>query len=542
MAHDPKNAANADEVQPETANTEDGQENSQDSSEKDLPKNTVEVEDSGTLKKKVTVTVPRERIDAKQNEMFGKLSSTAQVPGFRIGRAPRRLIEKRFGKDVDQDVRNALIGESLGSAIEDAGLKTLGEPEGLDLEKVEIPEEGDLSFSFEVEVEPEFELPEVTGIEVTKEIFDVDNKKIDEYIQNLREGQARYETTDQAAQDGDGVITAAKITGEGVSWDNPRVPMRVAPGTIESLPLVDLGEKLKGKKVGDVVTITTKAADAHPNEDWRGKDLAIELTIHEVQRRIVPELNEEFATTRGFESLENFREFIADRLTSRVKQEVQKSLRGQICSYLLEKTDFQLPEGVVRQQTYRTLQRHYVDLLQAGVPREKIDENMTHLQAAAAEKAEQDLRLSFILSKIAESMNIEVGDAEVNARIAQMAREQGRRPERLRQDLAADGSIEQVSLAIRDERTLDQLLKDAKIAEKTAEEIQAEHKEKKKSVKKDDQPADKKKDAPKADKEEKPKKEAAKKKPVEEEKPKAKKAPEKTPEKKAANKSTKKTK
>jgi trigger factor len=524
MAQDPETAANADDVQEE----------SQDSSENNLPKNTVEVEDAGTLKKKVTVTVPREKIDAKRNEMFGELSNTAQVPGFRIGRAPRRLIEKRFGKDVGEDVRNALIGESLGSAIEDADLKTLGEPD-LDLEKVEIPDDGDLSFSFEVEIEPEFDLPDVKGIELTKEIFDVDNEKIDEYIQNLREGQARYEKTDKPAGDGDGVITAARITGEGVAWDSPRVPVRVAPGTIESLPLVDLGEKLKGKKVDDVVTITTKAADAHPNEDWRGKDLTIELTIHEVQKRVVPELNEEFAIARGFDSLKDFREFVATNLKNRVESEIQKNLRGQICSYLLDKTDFELPEGVVRRQTYRTLQRHYIDLLQAGVPKEKIDENMTHLQAAAVEKAQQDLRLSFILSKIAEGMEIEVTDDEVNSRVAQMARSQGRRPERLRQELTADGSLEQVSLAIRDERTLDQLLHDAKIVEKTPEEIKAGQKEAKKSAKKSSEPADKKKDAQKAARDETPKKEAKK--------PKAaKKAPEKKAAKKSAKSSAKKPK
>jgi len=82
----------------------------------DLPANQIDVADSGTLKKKVTVTVSRERIDAKRNEMFGELSESAQVPGFRIGRAPRRLIEKRFGKEITTDVRNALVGEEIGRA------------------------------------------------------------------------------------------------------------------------------------------------------------------------------------------------------------------------------------------------------------------------------------------------------------------------------------------------------------------------------------------------------------------------------------------
>lgn len=502
-----------------------------------LPRNAVTVEDAGTLKKKVVVTIPREKIDAKRNEMFGELSSSAQVPGFRVGRAPRRLIEKRFGKDVAQDVRNALLGEALGEAIEETKLKTLGEPD-LDLEKIELPEAGDLTFSFEVEVEPEFDLPDVKGIEVTKEIFDVTSEKIDEYIQNLREGRARYEKTDEAARQGDGVLAAVRITGEDVAWDNPRVPLRVAPGVIEGLPLVDLAEKLAGKKVGEAVTLSAKAAETHPNEAWRGKDLTIDLTIHEVQRRIVPELNEEFALACGFASVEEFRAFVSDRLKARVEHEIQRSLRGQICQYLLDKTSFELPEGVVKRQTYRTLQRHYIDLLQAGVPREKIDENLAVLQASAAEKARQDLKLSFILSRIAEERKVEVTEEEINARVAQMARSQGRRPERLRQELAADGSLEQVGLAIRDEKTLDLLLAEAKIVEKTSEEIRADAeakqpKKEKSGAKKSAGDSEKKKAAekdspkePSAAREKKAKPRAEK--PESDEKPKAKKASKKS--------------
>jgi len=134
----------------------------------------INVEDAGTLRKKVTVTVPADRIAAKQSELFGELSRTAQVPGFRIGRAPRRLIEKRFGKEVVQDVRNAIIGESLGRAIEKSELNTLGEPD-LDLDKIQLPEAGDMTYDFQVEVKPEFDLPELEGIEVEKQTVEVDD-------------------------------------------------------------------------------------------------------------------------------------------------------------------------------------------------------------------------------------------------------------------------------------------------------------------------------------------------------------------------------
>ncbi len=497
----------ADEAQkPEANETQDAQQ------EDNLPKNTVEVEDAGTLKKKVTVTVLRARIDGKRDEMFVELSDSAQIPGFRPGRAPRRLIEKRFGKDVTQDVRNSLVGEAIGDAIEDADIKTLGEPD-LKLDDIELPDEGDMTFSFEVEVEPEFDLPETKGIDVNKEIFEVDNDKVDEYIQNIREGRARYEKTDQASQEGDSVVTSAKITAEGVDHENPRIVLRVAAGLVEDLPIVELGTELAGKKVGDVATMKVTAAETHPNEDWREKELTVELTIQEVNQRILPELDEEFATTSGFDSLENFREYIATQLKGRVEQEIHNSLRQQICQYLLEKTEFELPAGAITKHTQSTLQRQLVQLLQSGVPREKIDENLAKLQAAAQEQAEKDLKLSFVLTKIADNLGIEVDEGEVNSRIAQMAAQYNRRPERLRQELAADGSLEQVGVSILEEKALDKLLEDANIVEvepekKAKEAKKPAKKAAKKTAKKAEKNAD---DKPEKKAAKKPAKKAAKK-------------------------------
>jgi trigger factor len=443
-----------------------------DAPEDNRPKVDVEVSEAGTLKKKVTVTVPRERIDAQYEEMFGELSQSAQVPGFRIGRAPRRLIEKRFGKDIEQDVRNAVLGEALGEGIEQAGLKTLGEPD-LDLEEITIPEEGDLTFDFEVEVAPEFDLPEVKGIRVEREPAEVDDERIDEYLDNLRESQARYEKTDEPAEAGDGILASVKITGEDVEHENPRVQTRVAPGVIEGLPLIELETDLAGKKTGETVTITTAAADSHPNEDWRGKELSIELTVHEVNRRILPELDEEFAQARGFDSMKEFREVLGEQLQQRVEQETQNSLRSQICDYLLGNTDFELPEGVIKRYTARMLQRQYIQLLSAGVPQERIAENLAQMQAAAEQRAQRDLKLSFILAKVAEEEQIEVDDDEVNARIAQIATMNNRRPERLHQELAAEGALEQITESIHEEKALDKLLEEADVVE-----VQPEQKDK----------------------------------------------------------------
>lgn len=428
----------------------------------------VEITDAGTLKKKVSVTVPEAAIQSKRDEMFGELMTSAQVPGFRIGHAPRRLIEKRFGREVSHDVRNAVIGESLGQVLEEAKLSVLGEP-SLDLDAIELPESGDLEYAFEVEVAPEFELPELKGIPVRKPVQAVTDERIDEAIDRMRLNEARYERADEPAQDQDVVLARAKITGEGIDASESSVRLRVAPGQIEGLPLVELGKELTGKEAGQTVTLSTTVPDVHPNESWQGKELSIELTVNEIQRRVLPEANDAYAGEKGFESLAEMRTYLAGRMGRQIEMDTQRAMRRQVLDYLVAQTQFDLPEGAARRHAARTLQRRYIDLLSMGIPREQVDERMTEIQAAAAEQSQRDLKLGFVLQKIADERKIKATEEEVNARVAAMAQQYGRRPDRIRQELEADGAIQQVYVAIQEEKALDALLKDAEVTEVQAD-------------------------------------------------------------------------
>jgi len=447
----------------------------------------VKVEDAGTLKKRLTVTVSADRIAAKRDEMFGELGQTAQVPGFRVGHAPRRLIEKRFGKEITDDVRNALIGESMGKAVEKAGLKMLGEPE-IDLGKIELPEQGDLSYGFDVEIMPDFELPALEGIEVRKPVIELTDERIDGYIDQIRESRAKYEQTDKPAHQGDTIVCGAKISGEGIEpLERPGLTLRAAPGQIEGLPLVDLGKELTGKKAGDTVSIEVKAPVSHPNEAWREKELKVELSISQVRRRILPELNEEFASSMGFEGLKELREYIVTQSSQRIETEVRQDMREQVRQYLLDNAAMDLPQAAAARHCASVLRRRYIDLLYRGMPREKIEENLAQLQAAADQQAQREMKLSFILAAVAEKYELKVDEAEVNARIARMAGEYGRRPERLRQELSADGTISALEDSLKEEKALEKLLELAKITEVSDDQAVAKKTKPKKSRKPSDE-------------------------------------------------------
>lgn len=499
----------------------------------DLPEYAFETEDVGKLKKRVTITVPPERVEAKRNEMFGQLSDSAQVPGFRIGRAPRRLLEKRFGREVREDVRNALVGESLGQVEDKTQLKAIGEPD-LKLDEIELPDSGPMVYSFEIEVVPEFDLPELEGIPVEKHTIEINEERIDQSLEEWRLGFAKYEAADDAAAANDTVAARVRITGEDIEpVQRDGQVLRVAQGQVEGLPLMDLGTELAGKKSGETATLTVDVPQAHPNEAWRGKKLTVELTVNEVRKRVLPELTDEFARSHGLESVKDLRETVGKSLTARVEQESLRLLRNQVRQYLLDQVELDVPAGAAERHTTSVLQRRYVDLLQQGVPRERIDESLTELQAAAGEQALRQLKLEFILSKIAEEKEFTVSDEEVNSRVTEMARQADRRPERLRQELDADGSLALVETMLRDEKVLDFLLDKAKIAEPAPEKAKpqkepakAKKKAKKKSAKAKARPpaaeeeaapkaaaaeADKTEDKPPAEAKKKAKKKAAKK-------------------------------
>jgi len=429
-----------------------------------LPDNTVTIEDAGTLRKQVSIEVSRQRIDAKFDEMFGELRRSAQVPGFRVGRAPRKLIEKRFGKEVSEDVRNNLVAESIGKALEDAGFKALGEPE-LTLDEIELPDEGELTFSFEVEVAPEFDLPEYKGLAVTRPVVEITDERVQEAIDTFRRRLARLKPVDEPAAEGDFVVAEVSLKGEGIDQTIPNAELRVAPGMVEGIPLEDLPKALIGKAAGEQAELTAKVPAGHPNEDWREKDVTISFEVKDVKRLELPELTDELAALAGAASADEMRETTRAQLESRVSVEQQRAMRDQICSTLMEKTDFEVPPQAAERSAVRLLQRRCINLMMQGVPREEIERNMDQLELEARQQAGVQMKLTFILGKLADAEGIEVDEGEVNSRIAEIARSQNRRPERLRHELREDGTLETLAVTMREEKAIDKVLELGKITD-----------------------------------------------------------------------------
>jgi trigger factor len=448
------------------------------------PKNTVTIEEAGPCKKKVSIEIPEEAIKMATDEQYENLRKEALLPGFRKGRAPRRLLEKRFGKETTEQIKLSLLAEASESALKDNELDTLGEPD-IDFEKIEMPEEGPLKFDFEVEVRPEFELPELEGISVTKTTLEVTDEQIDREIERLQRWSGVWTPRkDGAVEPEDQIIADALIKTEGVEeqqkLDNIEIHIR-QNGFVGEVPVEKLDELLTGAKCGETKEINVDVPKTYFREEYRGKKVEISVEIKDIKWLKPAELDQAFLTRLGMEDENELREKTQDTLQSRLETQVRTEMSEQIYQYLHDNTNLELPLDIVAQQATSLLQRQYQNLMMRGLPREQLNEQLEQLQAGSEEQAKKQLKTFFIMDKVAEKLDIKVSDEEINGHIAQLAIQRQQRPEKMREDMERNGSLAQFTLEVRQNKCVEKLLETANITEKKPE----------KKAKKDKKPAKK---------------------------------------------------
>ncbi|NIA07835.1 MAG: trigger factor [Actinobacteria bacterium] len=433
----------------------------------DLPENNVTVEEIGPSRVRIKIEVPPERIESRLDKDLEELRHTAAVPGFRVGRAPRKLIEKRFGSDARDRLKNVLVAESLQEAIEGRELKTLGDPQ-LDFDKIELPEEGPLTFEVETDIEPAFDLPELEGVAVTKPAVAVEDKDVDAAIKTMLAREGVYEPVTGTAKKGDQVIGDLWLK-VGDKEITRRDDMALFAGPTEmalmSVKLNDLCEKFVSAKVGSEATAEVAVGEDHPDEEIRGKKGTVGLAVKEIKRLKVPSLTGEWLKKAGFESEQEFRSMVKNNLQQQAEQRTAENMRGQLRDYLLSRTTLELPEKLSAEQAERGRLRQVVRLMQMGIPEQQAHEVVDKKAEETRNQALDETKMFFILNRIAGEYEIEVDDAEVNGQIAGMAAMYGQRPEKMRQQLAQSGRLGIMANQIREQKVLDKLLSQAKITE-----------------------------------------------------------------------------
>lgn len=420
----------------------------------------VEIEEIGPCKKLLKVEIPKEKIDDEWQEQLKELCRMADLPGFRKGKAPRSLVERKFGDRLMEDVKQKLVSSTYEEAVEKNKLSPVGEPEISDV-NMELGKP--LNFEVTMEVLPTFEIGEYKGMQLKKESVSVTDKDIKTALKTIS-GQKTQLTIvkDGKVEDDDYIICDCKVkVDRKIVFEDEDLEVMVSGSTVADINVPDLKSNLLDTKSGGKCSIDVQLGDNFSVEQYRNKPAKLEISVKEIKRPVSPEIDDEMAKQMGYDSLAELSEFVSKKLEAEKKRMVDNDMREQIYKNLLEMANFDLPKDVIESQTNKRLHRHQIELLNRGTPLEEIEKDMGNLKNASEESVIKDFKLSLILERIAEKEKIFVTEAEVNQRINTLANMYGTEPSKMRNQLEKIGNIPNLRYQMKESKTVDFLIKEA---------------------------------------------------------------------------------
>ncbi len=447
--------------------------------EKPASKNTVKITDIGPCLKKISIEIPADSVNEQVGTSLDTVLGETELPGFRKGRAPKRLVEKRFGTTIRREAKNQLVAQAYTEAIEEHKLRVIGDPTSEMLAKIDIEDGKPLAFDLEVEVLPEFELPSLEDIGVKKPVLEVTDEMVQKEVDRLLLNEGRLEPKEKPGKGdyltGHAVMTDADgKTPHDIQDAVVQVPTddKGGKGMILGVMVDDFAKQLGIPKIGETATIKTTGPENHENEAIRGKALTITFEVKRADE-IVPAAIDEVAQRYGMAAADEVKGAVRQRIEQRLQIEQQSLMRQQIAKHLLDSTTMELPERATAQQAARNLERRRMELMYRGADQQSIEEHMAELRAASGEVAVREIKLFFIMDKAAEKLDVKVSDGELNGRIAQIAAQRGERPEKLRQDIINRNQVGVVFQQVREHKTMDAILAKAKVNEVSVDEFNA---------------------------------------------------------------------
>ena len=440
-------------------------ESAEDDADEAVPLNlTVDVKSPSACERRVTVTIPRDDINRYFDNAYGELMPTSAVPGFRIGRAPRKIVEHRYKEEVTNQVKSSLLMDSLGQISDDKTFTAISEP-NFDLDAVEVPDDGPMTFEFTIEVRPEFDMPQWKGLKLKRLVREFTDKDVDEQLEQMLSRYGQLAPFDGAASPGDYVT--ANITsnsgGKQVAHETEAV-VRIRPTLSFTDGQIEGFDKLmKGVKAGDKRSAQLELTQDAPNAELRGKKVDVEFEVLEVKQLKLPELTPEFLQEIGsFNTEEELRAAIRQNLERQLEYQQQRDARTQITSLLTKSADWQLPQGLLERQSARELERAVMELRRSGFSEAEIRARENLLKQNSKASTATALKEHFILERIAEEENIDVDEGDYEKEIFLIAMQSGESPRRVRAQLEKRGLMDVLRNQIIERKVLEAVQKEAK--------------------------------------------------------------------------------
>lgn len=407
------------------------------------------LEEISTTKKRITIEIPAETIEKEMTESFENLRKTTNIPGFRTGKAPMSLIEKKFGKKVEDEVLGKVISRAYVDALNEADLTPVTDP--IVEEQTEFKRQSPFLITMLIETLPKIDL-NYEGIKVKDIPVSVTDEDVESVLKGLQEDRTTYEPSDEPVTMNDLILCDYSVEEAGIEKKD-QVYKIGGPLFPE-----DVVKNLIGKGKGSELVVETTFPGTHPYKELAGKKAQLKLAIKDVKKGNLPQLDDEFAKDIGFDSLDDLKEHLRQEVLRLKKSEVARIQKAEIINKLLETHEFDIPETLLEGEI-AMLASSYKDKAE-----NKPDEDSKRLNEEVRAEAVRNLKTTLLLSMIGRKEGVRVSEDDMKNAIIAMARRFSVSPENIMKFyLSRDGSLDRLKDSIFEEKVLDLLLNKASV-------------------------------------------------------------------------------
>ncbi len=366
----------------------------------------VEIEDISGTKKRLRIEIPALAIEEKIKKALLDTQKKLKMPGFRPGRVPLDIIEKKYGKEIEQEVIEEIVTEYYARAVQETAIRPVSMP--VLEEEFKFERKAPLKLTFLVEVRPEIKDINYESIAIEKREIKVEDAEIEETLKGLQESRAVYEPVEEPVKEEDLIIMDYEIPELNISYSDQVFKI----GT--DLFPEEFSKKLTGLKKSDSVEFEAQFPEDFRNEVLAGKKAKVRVTVKEVKRRELPEIDDELAKDVGFDNLEALKARIRENLLKKKEKEEGFRQKGELLNKLVDAVDFEVPEQLLQEQLMADLED-----LRRQVPddQRKDEELMEELRPQAIRK----VKASILLEVIGERENVEINEQDIKSYIVDMS-------------------------------------------------------------------------------------------------------------------------
>ena len=412
---------------------------------------------------KLTIEVSAEDLDKAMQNAYQKAKGRISIPGFRKGKAPRKMIEQMYGKGVFlEDAANALIPEHYSKALAECDLEIVSQPK-IDVTQVEPGKP--FIFTAEVATKPEVTLGDYKGLEVPKSETEVTDEEVEAELKKEQEKNSRTITVeDRAAQNGDTATIDFEGFVDGEAFEGGKgtdYPLTLGSNTF----IPGFEEQLVGANTGDHVEVKVTFPEEYHAENLQGKDAVFKCTVHEIKEKELPEIDDEFAAeVSEFDTLDEYKADVKAKIKEEKAKEGKAKKEDQVIAKAIENATMEIPELMIKTQARQQMDNFAQNLMSQGLTMEQYAQftGMTadKMMEQMLPSAEKNIKTRLVLEAIAKAENIEISDEKIDEKLAEMAKSYDMEVEKLK-DLVGEAEKQQMKDDMAVQEAIDFLVENA---------------------------------------------------------------------------------